>query len=228
MSPPQLGQSSGNSSPTRAISFAQAIRDESYDRGFACGVLQPSAACPPTACPSVVAAARADPVGGFVPGPHVKDAGNAAVSAADHGEPVECKSEAEHSISAGVLGADRRHAVGDGRARSGRWLSSRRPRALSAWYKIASKAEWANLTGLKRTFGPADQVGNCVVFDIGNNRYRLIGRVFYPRKLYVLRVMDHEEYDRVPWASQCGCHSPPPKRRTPPTKRPGGVRRRRR
>ena len=93
-------------------------------------------------------------------------------------------------------------------------------RALSAWYKIASKAEWANFAGLKQTFGSADQVGNCVVFDVGNNRYRLIGRVVYPRKLYVLRVMDHEEYDRVPWASQCGCHSPPPKRRTPPTKRP--------
>ncbi len=39
-------------------------------------------------------------------------------------------------------------------------------------------------------------------------------------KLYVLRVLDHEEYDRVPWATQCGCHSPPPKRRTPPTKQP--------
>ena len=101
-------------------------------------------------------------------------------------------------------------------------------RALSAWYKIASNVEWANFAGLKQTFGSADQVGNCVVFDIGNNRYRLIGRVLYPHKLYVLRVMDHEEYDRVPWASPCGCHSPPPKRRTPPTKRPGAVRRRRR
>jgi mRNA interferase HigB len=98
-------------------------------------------------------------------------------------------------------------------------------RALSAWYKIASKAEWANFAGLKQTVGSADQVGNCVVFDIGNNRYRLIGRVLYPHKLYVLRVMDHEEYDRVPWASQCGCHSPPPKRRAPPTKRPGAARR---
>jgi mRNA interferase HigB len=101
-------------------------------------------------------------------------------------------------------------------------------RALSAWYKIASKAEWANFAGLKQTFGSADQVGNCVVFDIGNNRYRLIGQVFSPYKLYVLRVMDHEEYDRVPWASRCGCHSPPPKRCTPRTKRPGAVRRRRR
>jgi mRNA interferase HigB len=101
-------------------------------------------------------------------------------------------------------------------------------RALSAWYKIASKAEWANFAGLKQTFGSADKVGNCVVFDVGNNRYRLIGRVFYPHRLYVLRVMDHEEYDRVPWASQCGCHSPPPKSRTPPAKRPAHTGRQRR
>ncbi|RLS42084.1 MAG: type II toxin-antitoxin system HigB family toxin [Planctomycetota bacterium] len=103
-----------------------------------------------------------------------------------------------------------------------RWL------ALSAWYKIASKAEWANFARLKQTFGSADQVGNGVVFDVGSNRYRLIGRVLYPHKLSVLRVMDHEEYDRASWASQCGCHSPPPKSRTPPPKRPATPRRQRR
>ena len=35
MSPPQFGHSSGNSSPTRAMSFAQAIREVSCERGFA-------------------------------------------------------------------------------------------------------------------------------------------------------------------------------------------------
>ena len=34
MSPPQFGHSSGNSSPTLAISLAQAIRDVSWERGF--------------------------------------------------------------------------------------------------------------------------------------------------------------------------------------------------
>lgn len=85
-------------------------------------------------------------------------------------------------------------------------------RWLSAWYKIVKKADWPNFAGLKQTFGSADQVDNCVVFDVGNNRYRLISRVFYPHRLYVLRVMDHAEYDRVPWAKQCGCHHPPPRR----------------
>jgi hypothetical protein len=35
------------------------------------------------------AATPPDPVGGFVPGQHVADADDAAVSTADHGEPLE-------------------------------------------------------------------------------------------------------------------------------------------
>jgi hypothetical protein len=34
MSPPQVGHASGNSSPTRAMSLAQAIREVSCERGF--------------------------------------------------------------------------------------------------------------------------------------------------------------------------------------------------
>ena len=34
MSPPQFGHSSGNFSPTQAMSFAQAIRDVSCERGL--------------------------------------------------------------------------------------------------------------------------------------------------------------------------------------------------
>ena len=37
------------------------------------------------------AAAGPDPVGGFMPGQHVADAGDPAVWAADHGEPLECE-----------------------------------------------------------------------------------------------------------------------------------------
>ena len=57
-------------------------------------------------------------------------------------------------------------------------------------------------------------MGNCVVFDVGNNRYRLIGRVNYARGIvYVLTVMDHAEYDKGRWIGDCGCHEPPPKRK---------------
>ena len=48
--------------PSLAISFAQAIREVSCERGFACVSQQPSTACPPTApqaaCPPVAALRR--------------------------------------------------------------------------------------------------------------------------------------------------------------------------
>jgi mRNA interferase HigB len=94
-------------------------------------------------------------------------------------------------------------------------------RNLSAWYKLARHADWANFAALKQTFGSADQVGNCVVFDVGNNRFRLIGRVNYTKGvLYVLKVMDHAEYDKKRWVEDCGCHKPPPKRPAPARQAP--------
>src|SRR5271156_292688 len=98
---------------------------------------------------------------------------------------------------------------------------------LSAWYKIAKGSSWDSFGSLKQTFGSADQVGNCVVFDVGNNRFRLIARVNYGAAIvYVLRVMDHEEYDTQLWVDTCGCHKPPPARRsaakkTQPKAKPG-------
>ena len=89
-------------------------------------------------------------------------------------------------------------------------------RDLAAWYKTAKNAEWANFGALRQTFGSADQVGNCVVFDVGNNRFRLIARVNYGKGIiYVLKVMDHAEYDKKRWIDDCGCHRPPPMVRAP-------------
>jgi mRNA interferase HigB len=94
--------------------------------------------------------------------------------------------------------------------------SSVAERDLSAWYRLAKNAEWNNFGELRQTFGSADQVGNCVVFDVGNNRFRLIGRVNYRYGIvYVLKVMDHREYDKNLWVDSCGCHKPPPKPATP-------------
>jgi hypothetical protein len=59
MSPPHPGHASGNSSPTRAMSSAHAIREVSWERGLSlesqAPVASPPAACPPTACPPVAA-----------------------------------------------------------------------------------------------------------------------------------------------------------------------------
>jgi mRNA interferase HigB len=99
--------------------------------------------------------------------------------------------------------------------------AARAERDCRVWYKLAKAAAWANFAELRQTFPSADQVGNCVVFDVGNNRYRLIGRVNYrTRRVYVLKVMDHREYDRNRWPAECGCHTPPPPR---PVRPPASV-----
>ena len=81
------------------------------------------------------------------------------------------------------------------------------PRAeipLRAWYAQTSAAEWENFSDLRATFPSADLVGNCTVFNIGGNNFRLIARVFFANhKAYVLRIMTHAEYDRGAWKADC-------------------------
>ncbi|WP_165232847.1 type II toxin-antitoxin system HigB family toxin [Aquisphaera insulae] len=93
-------------------------------------------------------------------------------------------------------------------------------RSLLAWEKLVRGASWAHWGDLKQTFGSADRVGNCTVFDVGNNRFRLIARVIVDKgRVFVLKVMDHEQYDRKDprnparsrWEDECGCHRPPPR-----------------
>ncbi len=86
---------------------------------------------------------------------------------------------------------------------------------LRAWYDQTAAAQWRNFGQLRTTFTTADLVGNCTVFNIGGNKFRLATRVFYTsHKVYVLHVMTHVEYDREDWPSQCGCHEPPPQRKS--------------
>lgn len=102
--------------------------------------------------------------------------------------------------------------------------SARAP--MTAWHKAVVAATWHTFAEVRQTFRSADLVGNCVVFDVGGNNFRVIGRVLYadaekalPGVVYVLRVMTHDEYDRDDWPGQYGCHLPPPSRKRPPQPR---------
>ncbi len=84
---------------------------------------------------------------------------------------------------------------------------------LRGWFTLTVAAEWATFAELRGTFPSADLVGNCTVFNVGGNNFRLIARVFFAsHKVYVLRVMTHAEYDREDWADGCNCHRPPVKK----------------
>lgn len=78
----------------------------------------------------------------------------------------------------------------------------REPRAeqpLKAWYAVAAKADWTSPADVKEVYGNASIVGgNRVVFNIAGNRYRLIVRFDYARRVGFVRfVGTHAEYEAV-------------------------------
>ncbi len=84
---------------------------------------------------------------------------------------------------------------------------------LQAWYTHVSKKSvaWRSWSEVKADFSKASLVGNCVVFNIGGNKYRLVARILYSsQKVFILRMMTHKEYDKNSWQRECGCFAKPP------------------
>ncbi len=94
---------------------------------------------------------------------------------------------------------------------------------LRAWYTHVSNktVSWQSWGDVKSEFGTASPVGNCAVFNIGGNKYRLITRILYPsQKVFILKVMTHAEYDEDKWKEECGCFESPPKSKKKARKKP--------
>jgi len=71
---------------------------------------------------------------------------------------------------------------------------------LEAWYAVVRKADWKTPVELKQVYPNADLVGRRTVFNIAGNKYRLIARVNYQsRRVFVLHILTHKEYDRGAW-----------------------------
>jgi mRNA interferase HigB len=72
--------------------------------------------------------------------------------------------------------------------------------ALDAWFRIAKRAVWRDLTAVRMTLATADAVERWTVFNIKGNKYRLITEINYRfRRVYIRRVLTHAEYDREKW-----------------------------
>ncbi len=75
---------------------------------------------------------------------------------------------------------------------------------LDNWFRRTKKAAWENIVDLKRDYPHADLVGRCTVFNIGGNKYRLVGKVHYEKQtVYITLVMTHREYDKGVWRNGC-------------------------
>ena len=60
--------------------------------------------------------------------------------------------------------------------------------SLRAWHTHVShkSVAWQTWGDVRAEFGSASLVGNCVVFNIGGNKYRLVARILYPsQKVFV-------------------------------------------
>ena len=81
-------------------------------------------------------------------------------------------------------------------------FSDQHPMAKSAiedWYHKTSRAEWHNLTDIRKSFSSADYVGNNrFVFNIKGNNYRIVVIViFASQKVYIRFIGTHAEYDKI-------------------------------
>lgn len=75
---------------------------------------------------------------------------------------------------------------------------------LRAWYKMVANARWRSLLDVRQVFPDADAVDGYVVFNIRQNRYRLITVLHYSRKkedrfteghAYIRSFLTHKQYD---------------------------------
>lgn len=77
--------------------------------------------------------------------------------------------------------------------------------SLQAWHELTIAAAWSGPAEVRSTFNSVDYVKvssgrTLLIFNIARNRHRLIADANYETGIvYVLRVMAHQEYDRVKW-----------------------------
>lgn len=83
-------------------------------------------------------------------------------------------------------------------------INSNAEHPLEDWFRITKHACWANLAETRYDFPHADPVGDCTVFNIGGNKFRLVAKIRYNRqRVYIIHVLTHREYDKEKWKDDC-------------------------
>lgn len=82
-------------------------------------------------------------------------------------------------------------------------------REIWAWYRIANDARWRNFMEVRGAVRDADDVDGYVIFNIRQNRFRLVTIIHYAReregritlgRIYVRSFLTHRQYDnRANW-----------------------------
>ena len=83
-----------------------------------------------------------------------------------------------------------------------KWPAAEEP--LRAWHRVAERVTWRSLAEVRQVYPHADQVGRCIVFNIGGNKFRLVVAIHFNRaKVFVRHVLTHAEYDENKWKEDC-------------------------
>jgi mRNA interferase HigB len=78
-------------------------------------------------------------------------------------------------------------------------------REIRAWFRIANEARWRNFVEVRQVFNDADDVDGYVIFNIRQNRYRLVTIIHYAREkegrttvghIYIRSFLTHRRYDK--------------------------------
>jgi mRNA interferase HigB len=76
--------------------------------------------------------------------------------------------------------------------------------APEEWYRAALKANWEGWSDVQGRFPKASYYQCCLIFNICGNKYRLVVRRSARwKRLYVVGVFTHGEYDRGTWKGRC-------------------------
>lgn len=76
----------------------------------------------------------------------------------------------------------------------------RSARALKSWIATVKRARWKHPPDVLKAFNRTDCVNGKWIFNISGNNYRLAALIWFETKrVYVLKVMTHEEYDNEVW-----------------------------
>ena len=69
---------------------------------------------------------------------------------------------------------------------------------LKRWWTICKKNKFSSFAEMKNTFGTADIIGKCVVFNIGGGKYRLVARVnFTAYRIWLKYILPHKKYEKL-------------------------------
>jgi mRNA interferase HigB len=75
---------------------------------------------------------------------------------------------------------------------------------LEAWYRIVKKADWSTFADVRKLWSSADVFGECTIFNIKGNKYRLVVWINYRKKrVFIRHVMTHSEYSKGAWKNDC-------------------------